>query len=103
MYLMMRMHANLLALIAIIDYNDSNDDTGGFTMASLTIRNLDNGLKARLRLQAAQHGRSMEAEVRQILQQSLMPSASATNFAAHIHQRFKSRRKNVFRARNLRS
>ncbi|KAF0221587.1 MAG: hypothetical protein FD174_356 [Geobacteraceae bacterium] len=59
-------------------------------MASLTIRNLDNGLKARLRLQAAQHGRSMEAEVRQILQQSLLSSSTTTNFAAHIHQRFKS-------------
>mgnify|MGYP001102400252 FL=1 len=29
-------------------------------MASLTIRNLDDSLKAELRLRAAQHGRSME-------------------------------------------
>ena len=40
-------------------------------MASLTIRNLDNDLKARLRLRAARHGRSMEAEARTILSQTL--------------------------------
>lgn len=36
-------------------------------MAILTIRNIDDALKARLRLCAARHGRSMEEEVRQIL------------------------------------
>lgn len=36
-------------------------------MAALTIRNIDEGLKARLRVRAAENGRSMEAEVRQIL------------------------------------
>ena len=36
-------------------------------MAALTIRKLDNTVKARLRLRAAQHGRSMEEEARQIL------------------------------------
>ena len=35
-------------------------------MASLTIRNLDETLKRRLRLRAAGHGRSMEEEVREI-------------------------------------
>ncbi len=34
---------------------------------TLTIRNLDEGVKQRLRLQAARHQRSMEAEARQIL------------------------------------
>ena len=29
-------------------------------MASITIRNLDDGLKRRLRIRAAEHGRSME-------------------------------------------
>ncbi|MCT0214366.1 plasmid stabilization protein [Synechococcus sp. CS-1326] len=47
-------------------------------MASLTIRNLDDGLKAQLRLQAARHGRSMEEEVRVILAEALtVPSPSA--------------------------
>lgn len=36
-------------------------------MASLTIRKLDDGLKKRLRLQAARHGRSMEEEARLLL------------------------------------
>ena len=36
-------------------------------MASITIRNLDESVKARLRIRAAQHGRSMEEEARHIL------------------------------------
>ena len=40
-------------------------------MASITIRNLDDSLKSRLRIQAAVHGRSMEDEARDILRSSL--------------------------------
>ena len=40
-------------------------------MASLTIRNLDEPVKARLRIQAAVHGRSMEEEARTILRAAL--------------------------------
>ena len=36
-------------------------------MASITIRRLDDGVKARLRVRAASHGRSMEEEAREIL------------------------------------
>lgn len=36
-------------------------------MASITIRNLDDRLKARLHLRAAHHSRSMEDEARDIL------------------------------------
>jgi len=36
-------------------------------MASITIRNMDPEVKARLRVRAAQHNRSMEEEVRVIL------------------------------------
>ena len=36
-------------------------------MASLTIRNLEDDLKERLRVRAAQHGHSMEEEARAIL------------------------------------
>lgn len=46
------------------------------SMASLTIRNLDDELKALLRLQAARHGRSMEEEVRVILRQAVAPPPS---------------------------
>ena len=36
-------------------------------MASITIRKLDDSVKAKLRIRAAQHGRSMEEEAREIL------------------------------------
>jgi antitoxin FitA len=39
-------------------------------MASITIRNLDEEVKRRLRQQAAENGRSLEAEVREILNRS---------------------------------
>lgn len=57
-------------------------------MASITIRNLDDGLKSKLRLQSAQHGCSMEAEVRNILYKALAPQPATTGFAERIHQRF---------------
>ncbi|MCD6674326.1 MAG: plasmid stabilization protein [Burkholderiaceae bacterium] len=40
-------------------------------MATMTIRNIDDDLKARLRIQAAVHGRSMEDEARDILRAAL--------------------------------
>lgn len=40
-------------------------------MATMTIRNIDDQLKARLRVQAATHGRSMEDEARDILRAAL--------------------------------
>ena len=40
-------------------------------MASLVIRNLDDDVKARLRVRAAEHGRAMEAEAREILAAAL--------------------------------
>jgi plasmid stability protein len=42
-------------------------------MASLTVRNLDPTVKERLRVRAARHGRSMEEEVRSILQDAAGP------------------------------
>ncbi len=40
-------------------------------MASLTIRNIDNDLKERLRIRAAKQGHSMEEEVRIILRRAV--------------------------------
>jgi antitoxin FitA len=40
-------------------------------MASMTIRGIDDSLKARLRVRAAKHGRSMEDEARDILRAAL--------------------------------
>ncbi|MGF1548086.1 MAG: plasmid stabilization protein [Thiotrichales bacterium] len=53
----------------------------------LTIRNLDDGLKARLRIRAARHGLSMEEEVRRILQQALSPQVARKGFGTRIHQK----------------
>lgn len=57
--------------------------------ASITVRNLDVNIKTRLRLMAAQHGWSMEQEVRHILlqatSQAVMPT---TSLAKRIHNRF---------------
>jgi plasmid stability protein len=47
-------------------------------MASMTIRNLDEKLKARLRMQAAKHGRSMEDEARDILRSALSTASTRT-------------------------
>ena len=58
-------------------------------MATLTIRNLDAALKERLRVRAAQHGHSMEAEVRDILQDTLNePERPAVNLYQRIRSRF---------------
>jgi plasmid stability protein len=58
-------------------------------MASITIRNLDDELKTRLRLRAAQHGHSMEEEVRGILRQILSTSAEAElPLAQRVQARF---------------
>ena len=59
-------------------------------MASITIRNLDSNLKNQLRLRAARHGRSMEAEARCILAETLNPQPVEENLALAIHRRFAS-------------
>ena len=46
-------------------------------MATLTVRKLPDDLHARLRLRAARRGRSMEAEVREILRQVLRNEVDA--------------------------
>jgi plasmid stability protein len=57
-------------------------------MASITIRNLEDGLKRKLRVRAAQHGRSMEDEARNILRAALAEkSASPTNLYDAIRRR----------------
>ena len=58
-------------------------------MASMTIRNIDEQLKARLRVQAALHGRSMEDEARDILRAALSTDLAVGNrsLAASIRSR----------------
>jgi plasmid stability protein len=56
---------------------------------SITIRNLPAGLKERLRVRAAEHGHSMEAEARTILATALTASrAPGRSLAERIRARF---------------
>jgi plasmid stability protein len=58
-------------------------------MASITIRNLDEALKSRLRVRAAQHGRSMEEEARDVLRVALAKEEpAAVNLVEAIRRRF---------------
>lgn len=57
-------------------------------MATLTIRQLDERIKARLRIRAAHHGRSMEEEAREILRLALSAASPAKgNLADAIRRR----------------
>jgi plasmid stability protein len=57
-------------------------------MATITIRNLDDALKVRLRVAAALHGRSMEDEARHILRTALSSDPPASrSLAASIRSR----------------
>lgn len=59
-------------------------------MASITVRNLDEGLKQRLKEQAARHGCSMEEEVRRILQAALpYQNSPPEGLGTAIHNFFK--------------
>ena len=58
-------------------------------MASRTIRRLDEKTKARLRVRAAQHGRSMDEEARALLRLALREDVPAPgNLADAIRSRF---------------
>ena len=57
-------------------------------MANMTIRNLDDDIKQRLRIQAAEHGHSMEEEARAILRAALAEPAPPANLARAIRARF---------------
>jgi antitoxin FitA len=58
-------------------------------MATLTIRQLDDKTKSKLRVRAAQHGRSMEQEAREILRSALRTSPTAReNLGKAIRERF---------------
>ncbi len=57
---------------------------------TLTIRNLDEDLKASLRVRAALHGQSMEEEVRCILRQALSQPQPSTGLGQRLVKRFQS-------------
>ena len=58
-------------------------------MSSITVRNVDDSVKAALRQRAARHGWSMEHEVREILRQSVQDQhPQEVSFADRVNQRF---------------
>ncbi len=57
-------------------------------MASITIRNLDDDVKSRLRVRAASNGRSMEEEARVILHEAVSREAKPENLASLIGECF---------------
>jgi plasmid stability protein len=60
-------------------------------MATLTIRNVDPEVQKRLRVRAAENGRSMEAELRQIIKDAVAVNAEKVeevNLAEAIRRRF---------------
>ena len=58
-------------------------------MAQLVVRNLEEGVKVRLRQRANRHGHSMEEEVRDILRNALKSeSRTAMGLGSRIRSRF---------------
>ena len=57
-------------------------------MASITIRNLEDDVKTALRIRAAQQGRSMEAEAREILRRAVRAAPVKRDLGKAIRARF---------------
>jgi len=78
--------------VVVIDCNEIIDFARTYpleevTMASITIRNLEDDIKQRLRVRAAENGRSMEEEARDILRRVMGDGAPPRNLAAAIRAR----------------
>ena len=57
-------------------------------MASITIRDLDDDVKTRLRVRASANGRSMEEEARVILREAVGREPERENLASFVHECF---------------
>lgn len=57
-------------------------------MSAVSIRNLDDRVKERLRLRAARHGRSMEAEMRAILTEAVREPDDEEGLVPALMDRF---------------
>ena len=57
-------------------------------MASITIRNLDDNVKKRLRIRAAENDRSVSEEVRVILREAVGPEPSSESLLDVVRKRF---------------
>ncbi len=56
-------------------------------MAAISIRDLDDEVRERLRIRAAANGRSMEAEVRAILTEAVRPANESPGLLATLLER----------------
>ena len=57
-------------------------------MAAVSVRDLDDAVRDQLRVRAAQHGRSMEAEIRAILTEAVRPTTDPRGLAQMLLARF---------------
>ncbi|MGB3185651.1 MAG: Arc family DNA-binding protein [Ornithinimicrobium sp.] len=57
-------------------------------MAAVSVRDLDDSVRELLRLRAAEHGRSMEAEIRAILTDAVSPPRDTDGLALALMARF---------------
>lgn len=57
-------------------------------MAAISIRNLDDEVKHRLRIRAARHGRSMESEIRAILAEAVSEPTTSDGLFTTLLDRF---------------
>ncbi|MFG1678121.1 Arc family DNA-binding protein [Micromonospora sp. NPDC049282] len=57
-------------------------------MAALSIRDLDDAVREKLRIRAAQHGKSMESEIRDILTAAVAEDAPGTDLFSALTDRF---------------
>ena len=73
---------HLLALLALLAKE------AVVALAAVSIRNLDERVKERLRIRAARHGRSMEAEIRAILADAVSEPAEVPGLLDAILDRF---------------
>ncbi len=60
----------------------------GWLVAAVSIRNLDDAVKERLRMRAASHGRSMESEIRSILVEAVTEPSEHPGMLVSLMERF---------------
>jgi len=59
-------------------------------MADVSVRGLDDAVKERLRVRAARNGRSMEAEIREILTEAVRPPGEPGSFVEALIAAFQA-------------
>lgn len=77
-----------LSLIATQSSFRLDEEKEGRTIASITIRNLDDEVKTRLRVRAAGNGRSMEEEARVILRKAVGGAPRSRDLASIVRSHF---------------